>query len=152
MSITKSVPLKSYSSMKFFLERFGYFLTQKIDFESQNFAFFDNSVRLKCGHTNFSQQCHLWIISSLVRPSILDLCLWGEIIFEIVFSCSSICVFMFLVHDAKEQKHSYTMGKNCIIIPIFLQLHERFLKIFFSMEGHQENQGSENCNDLSEMN
>ena len=42
MSITKSVPLKSYSPMNFFLERFGYFLTWKIDYESQNFAIFDN--------------------------------------------------------------------------------------------------------------
>ena len=28
--------------MNFFLERFGYFWKQKIDFESQNFAIFDN--------------------------------------------------------------------------------------------------------------
>ena len=42
MSITKGVPLNSYSSMKKNLERFGYFLTLKIDFESQNFAIFDN--------------------------------------------------------------------------------------------------------------
>ena len=41
MSITKGVPLKSYSSMKKNLERFRNFLTQKIDFESQNFAIFD---------------------------------------------------------------------------------------------------------------
>ena len=41
MSITKSVPLNSYSSMKFILERFRYFLTLKINFESQNFAIFD---------------------------------------------------------------------------------------------------------------
>ena len=42
MSITKNVLHNGYSSMKFFLERFGWFLTQKIDFESQNFAHFDD--------------------------------------------------------------------------------------------------------------
>ena len=42
MSVTKNVLLKGYSSMKKELERFGSFLTQKIDFESQNFAHFDD--------------------------------------------------------------------------------------------------------------
>ena len=36
----KVVLLISYSSMKKNLEWFGWFLTQKIDFESQNFAIF----------------------------------------------------------------------------------------------------------------
>ena len=36
----KAVLLISYSSMKKKLEWFGWFLTQKIDFESQNFAIF----------------------------------------------------------------------------------------------------------------
>ena len=39
---TKNVPLNWYSSMKIFLERFGWFLTLKIDFENQNLALFDS--------------------------------------------------------------------------------------------------------------
>ena len=39
---TKNVPLNWYSSMNFFLERFGYFLTLKIDFENQILALFDS--------------------------------------------------------------------------------------------------------------
>jgi uncharacterized protein with ParB-like and HNH nuclease domain len=42
MSITKNVLHNWYSSMKNFLERFGWFLTYQIDFESQNFAHFDD--------------------------------------------------------------------------------------------------------------
>ena len=39
---TKNVPLNWYSSMNFFLERFGYFLTLKIDLENQILALFDS--------------------------------------------------------------------------------------------------------------
>ena len=42
MSIIRNVLLNSYSSMKK-RERFRWFLTQKIDFESQNLALFDTS-------------------------------------------------------------------------------------------------------------
>ena len=38
---TKNVPLNGYSSAKFFLESFGWFLKLKIDFENQILAFFD---------------------------------------------------------------------------------------------------------------
>ena len=48
MSMTKGVLIRSYSSMKKNLERFGYFLTLKIDFESQNFAIFDNFYSTDC--------------------------------------------------------------------------------------------------------
>ena len=42
MSITKSVPLKSYSSMKNFFRKIQIIFDVEIDFESQNFAIFDN--------------------------------------------------------------------------------------------------------------
>ena len=38
---TKNVPLNWYFSTKIFLERFGWFLTLKIDFENQILALFD---------------------------------------------------------------------------------------------------------------
>ena len=41
MLFTKKVCLNWYSSMNFFLERFGWFLTLKINFENQILAFFD---------------------------------------------------------------------------------------------------------------
>ena len=42
MLFTKKVRLNWYSSMIFFLERFGYFLTLKIDFGNQILALFDS--------------------------------------------------------------------------------------------------------------
>ena len=41
MLFTKKVRLNSYSSMNFFLERFGWLLTYKIHFESPKLALFD---------------------------------------------------------------------------------------------------------------
>ena len=42
MTLNKKCAPKIIFFNEFFLERFGYFLTKKIDFESQNFAIFDN--------------------------------------------------------------------------------------------------------------
>ena len=63
MSLTISVSLNSYSSMKYFLKRFGQFLTKKIDFESQNFAIFDNFYSTDRN-------------TSKLRPSLYDLSLY----------------------------------------------------------------------------
>ena len=48
MSIAKNMPLKWYSSMKKKLERFRYFLTLKIELESQKSVLLDGLIYIIC--------------------------------------------------------------------------------------------------------
>ena len=67
---TKNVPLNWYFSTKIFLERFGWFLTLKIDFENQFLALFDSYF------WPFKQKSHEKIKSIFVISAIIPL-IWN---------------------------------------------------------------------------
>ena len=69
MSITKNVLLNWYSLMKKNWERFGWFLTKKIGFESQIFALFDSSPFIQ----NSKFNTFLWVCWFLCKNIFLVL-------------------------------------------------------------------------------
>ena len=82
MSITKGVPLKSNSSMKKNLERFWYFLTYKIDFESQILPFLTTFTQLTARPKYFLRG---WLLVLSLKEGLVEcatVCVKSEVILK----------------------------------------------------------------------
>ena len=105
----KVVLLVSYSSMKKKLEWFGWFLTQKIDFESQNFAIF--TARFLIGR--WSAKDLLQWESAIYHSTYSNSQIMGEIkpflssctfIFDHIFYCAFFIILILVGIDKKENQ------------------------------------------------